>query len=500
MPSTVTVNNLTVVHKTSNGISQAFPDVCKTPAPPSPSPVPIPYPNIAMSMHAADTASTVKADGNPIMLSTSKYATSTGDEAGTLLGVVSNKIKGTAYPQMWSMDVKADGKNVFRQLDIMLQNGSSPPPNTPVAPNNQAPKPAVGKGQDPGKWKIVEVRWSDATRKCGDVVKIRTKTENYVNGIPIAHLIHKTGSKKIHALTIGIVSGNSVDIDWITWNGPWRKKPTKLKAKAHGGAGVKESSNELEIEVPAEVTQRVYVPAHQNRAEVLEEVEIPVVTIFGIGFGKKKVIRGTGRFVQGEYGYDLSIKEGVFRIHCKMKLIPKRHVKTGKKLERGKKRWKKEIEDTWDRKWKEHRIACQRGDKCACSGGCCLFPIRVKCSFVSAGEHVTVNLWPGAPTGLAAHGGNPEWWDNGNWYERTGGAEGNGAVVHAHEFGHSIGMEDEYAGGSTIREYFNVAGSLMQSGTNVMKQHFDRHPASGKSIHARFLDAVKDKGYKLLKI
>jgi len=45
---TVGVNNLSVVHKSSNGITIAFPDVCKTPAPPA-SPVPIPYPNIKVS-------------------------------------------------------------------------------------------------------------------------------------------------------------------------------------------------------------------------------------------------------------------------------------------------------------------------------------------------------------------------------------------------------------------------------------------------------------------
>ena len=52
MPVTVGVNKMSVVHAGSNGISIAFPDVCKTPAPPAPF-VPIPYPNIAKS---ADTS------------------------------------------------------------------------------------------------------------------------------------------------------------------------------------------------------------------------------------------------------------------------------------------------------------------------------------------------------------------------------------------------------------------------------------------------------------
>jgi hypothetical protein len=43
----VFANLLSVVHKTSGGITSVFPDVCLTPSPGSP--IPIPYPNIGMS-------------------------------------------------------------------------------------------------------------------------------------------------------------------------------------------------------------------------------------------------------------------------------------------------------------------------------------------------------------------------------------------------------------------------------------------------------------------
>src|SRR3954466_14140587 len=95
MPATVNVNVRTVVHAASNGIATAFPDVCKTPAPPAP-PIPIPYPNIAMSSDTASGSQDVKMDGNPIMLESSNFATSTGDEAGSIGGVVSSTIKGKA--------------------------------------------------------------------------------------------------------------------------------------------------------------------------------------------------------------------------------------------------------------------------------------------------------------------------------------------------------------------------------------------------------------------
>ena len=124
MGATVTVNSPnTVVHAKSGGQSPVFPDVCKTPAPPAP-PVPIPYPNLAKSSDASETATTVSADGEKIMLKKSTFSTSTGDEAGSVGGVVSNCTKGKAQFIAYSFDVKAEGQNVPRNLDMMKQNGS----------------------------------------------------------------------------------------------------------------------------------------------------------------------------------------------------------------------------------------------------------------------------------------------------------------------------------------------------------------------------------------
>jgi hypothetical protein len=125
MPPTVVVNMMTAVHAGSIGQSIAFPDVCKTPAPPAP-PIPIPYPNIAMSSDAADEASNVKFDGSKLMVKGSNLRMSTGDEAGAAQGLVSNKIKGKAEFVNYSFDVKADGKNVCRLTDPMTQNMGSP--------------------------------------------------------------------------------------------------------------------------------------------------------------------------------------------------------------------------------------------------------------------------------------------------------------------------------------------------------------------------------------
>lgn len=138
MPVSVGVNNLSVVHKDSGGITTAFPDVCKTPTPAGP--VPIPYPNIAQSTDTADGSKTVKMDGNPICLKDSNFRVSTGDEAGSAGGgVVSNKIKGKAEFVNFSFDVLVEGKNVARAFDLMLHNDK----NTPPFPLMQGPVTAT---------------------------------------------------------------------------------------------------------------------------------------------------------------------------------------------------------------------------------------------------------------------------------------------------------------------------------------------------------------------
>ncbi len=142
MSVTVGVNNLSVVHRDSNGVTSAFPDVCKTPTPGGP--VPIPYPNIAKSSDTSNGARTVQADGNPICLKDSNFMVSTGDEAGSAGGgVVSNKVKGKAEFVNFSFDVMVEGKNVARAFDLMLHNDK----NTPPFPVLQPPIAGIGTGR-----------------------------------------------------------------------------------------------------------------------------------------------------------------------------------------------------------------------------------------------------------------------------------------------------------------------------------------------------------------
>ena len=121
MPATVGVNFLSVVHKSSNGVTIAFPDVCKTPSPAGP--IPIPYPNIGKASDTSGGPTKVTTDGKMPMTKGAKYSMSTGDEAGSAGGgVVSGKIKGTCEFMLYSFDVKFEGKNVCRMGDPLFHN------------------------------------------------------------------------------------------------------------------------------------------------------------------------------------------------------------------------------------------------------------------------------------------------------------------------------------------------------------------------------------------
>ena len=138
MPCTVSANMMGVIHKASIGIGNAFPDVCKTPAPPSPSPIPIPYPNMAMSSNLGPGSMMVTADGQSVALQDSKILMSTGDEPGVLGGMVSGIIKGPAEFILFSFTVQMEGKFVPRaMMDPMLYNQK----NTPPFPLLQPPVP-----------------------------------------------------------------------------------------------------------------------------------------------------------------------------------------------------------------------------------------------------------------------------------------------------------------------------------------------------------------------
>ena len=118
--ATTFANSRGIAHGGSSGQSPIFPDVCKTPTPAGP--VPIPYPNIGKSADTSSGPTSVTTDGQMPMTQDAKYMMSTGDEAGSAMGVMSNKIKGVCEYMMYSFDVQFEGKNVCRLGDPLFHN------------------------------------------------------------------------------------------------------------------------------------------------------------------------------------------------------------------------------------------------------------------------------------------------------------------------------------------------------------------------------------------
>lgn len=137
MGNSVYANGMEMSCKASSGKSIcAFPDVCFTPpqTPATPPGVPIPYPNTAMGSDTSDGSTSVKSSGQEIMLKEkSFFKTSTGDEAGSApkKNVLTSKTKGKAYFIAWSMDVKVEGENAVRHMDMTTHNHGSKPAGAP---------------------------------------------------------------------------------------------------------------------------------------------------------------------------------------------------------------------------------------------------------------------------------------------------------------------------------------------------------------------------------
>ncbi len=99
---TVGADQKPVVHKSSNGVTIAFPDVCKTPD--SKGPIPIPYPNIAGS---SDTSKPTKRKGSAVESAPEVRARQSVLAGSTPLS--------RANVASYSLDARVNGKLNIRQ-------------------------------------------------------------------------------------------------------------------------------------------------------------------------------------------------------------------------------------------------------------------------------------------------------------------------------------------------------------------------------------------------
>ncbi len=140
MAVTVTANGLTITHKGSGGMHMcSAPDVCKTPTPGGP--VPIPYPIFAMNTDIAQGTTTVQADGGQMIAHrTSVFMKCTGDQPGTIGGVVSGVFGQKSEWITFSPTVYVQGKNISRLTDKLFMNNK----NTIAGQGGQVEMPIPG--------------------------------------------------------------------------------------------------------------------------------------------------------------------------------------------------------------------------------------------------------------------------------------------------------------------------------------------------------------------
>jgi len=120
------------------GMCQAFPDVCKVPAPPAP-PIPSPFPNMGPLNQATGTCKKVMILGKEAVTTKSKIPKSMGDEPGTLGGMVSGQNMGPITFKKGSSKVKGCGTPLVYHTATTAHNGNNAnaPAGVQVAPSQQ---------------------------------------------------------------------------------------------------------------------------------------------------------------------------------------------------------------------------------------------------------------------------------------------------------------------------------------------------------------------------
>ena len=115
----------------------AFPDVCKTPAPPAPAPIPVPYPNLGMVVQATKTADKVKIVKKDALTTKSEIPRSSGDEPGIAKGVISSTNMGKIIIKKGSSKVKFQGHPAAYLGSLTAHNGanSNMPAGAQIAPS-----------------------------------------------------------------------------------------------------------------------------------------------------------------------------------------------------------------------------------------------------------------------------------------------------------------------------------------------------------------------------
>jgi hypothetical protein len=107
----------------AGGVCNATPDACKTP----PYSAPMPYPVIAQAPQAnpATVAKKVTAENQPALMVNTIITMSSGDEAGSVGGVMSGMIKGPCQYKKGSSKVMIEGIPAAHHTSNVAMNGTN---------------------------------------------------------------------------------------------------------------------------------------------------------------------------------------------------------------------------------------------------------------------------------------------------------------------------------------------------------------------------------------
>src|SRR5205823_5313821 len=83
-------------------------------------------------------------------------------------GVVTSVNKGKVYYTAWSMDVKIEGENAVRHMDLMTHNHNPFPGNTPTWPYIDESATSPGKGCEKEKKEVESKCSGDQAKDCKD--------------------------------------------------------------------------------------------------------------------------------------------------------------------------------------------------------------------------------------------------------------------------------------------------------------------------------------------
>ena len=108
----------------AGGQALAFPDVCKVPAAPSP-PIPTPFPNMGQVRSTSGTIAKVQFANKDVVVESSKISSSSGDEAGTLKGLISSTTGSEVSFRRGSSKVLVAGKAAVVHTAPTAHNGSN---------------------------------------------------------------------------------------------------------------------------------------------------------------------------------------------------------------------------------------------------------------------------------------------------------------------------------------------------------------------------------------